>query len=86
MRDTAAAFDRRACRDAPDPRDRIGRMTQLAYNRPATTDEIARAENYLAQYRNLASTTGLNPTRADTEAWQSYARVILTANEFFYID
>jgi hypothetical protein len=86
MRDTAAAFARRACRDASDPRDRIRRMDELAYGRYPTSDEIANAEEYLAQYRNLALTTGLNPARADTEAWQSYARVILTANEFFYVD
>jgi hypothetical protein len=86
MRDTAAAFARRACRDASDPRDRIRRMDELAYGRYPTSDEIANAEEYLAQYRNLALTTGLNPARADTEAWQSYARVLLTANEFFYVD
>lgn len=86
MRDTAAAFARRACRDAPDPRDRIRRMEELAYSRSPTSDENAKAEEYLAQYRNLALTTGLILSRADTEAWQSYARVILTANEFFYVD
>jgi hypothetical protein len=86
MRDTAVAFAGRACRDAPAPRNRIRHMTELAYNRPATTDEITRAEDYLAQYRNLALATGLNPALASIEAWQSYARVILTANEFFYVD
>jgi hypothetical protein len=30
--------------------------------------------------------SGLNPSRADAEAWLSYARVILAANEFFYVD
>jgi cytochrome c553 len=86
MRDTAAAFARRACRDASDPRERVCRMEELAYSRSPTSDETAKAEEYLAQYRHLALTTGLNPARADTEAWQSYARVILTANEFFYVD
>jgi cytochrome c553 len=86
MRDTAASFASRACRDASDPRGRIRRMEELAYSRPPTAEETARAEAYLAQFRTLALSTGLNPTRADAEAWQSYARVILTANEFFYLD
>jgi hypothetical protein len=86
MHDTAASFASRACRDASDPRARIRRMEELAYSRPPTTEETARAEEYLAQFRTLALSTGLNPTRADAEAWQSYARVILTANEFFYLD
>jgi len=86
IRDTAAAFARRARRDAPDVRARIHQMEELAYCRAPTQDETARAEDYLTQYRNLALTTGLSPARADTEAWLSYARVILTANEFFYVD
>jgi hypothetical protein len=86
MRETAAAFAERSCREAPAKRDRIRRMEQLAYNRLPTADETARAEDYLAQFRTLALSTGLSPTRADSEAWLSYARVILTANEFFYVD
>ncbi len=86
MRDTAASFANRACRDASDPRARIRRMEEVAYSRPPTAEEIARAEEYLAQFRTLALSTGLNLAQADAEAWQSYARVILTANEFFYLD
>jgi hypothetical protein len=86
MRDTAASFASRVSLEASNPPDRIRRMEELAYGRSPTMDEIAKAEEYLAQYRNLALTTGLNPTRAASEAWQSYARVILTANEFFYVD
>jgi hypothetical protein len=45
-----------------------------------------KAEEFLTQFRNLALSSGLNPSRADAEAWLSYARVILAANEFFYVD
>jgi hypothetical protein len=86
VQETAATFAGRACRDASAPRARIRRMEELAYSRPATEAETARAEEYLTQFRTLALSTGLNPTRADAEAWLSYARVILTANEFFYLD
>ena len=61
-------------------------MEELAYCRTPTETEAARAEKYLAEFRTLALSTGLNPTRADSEAWLSYARVVLTANEFFYVD
>jgi hypothetical protein len=86
MQETAVSFAGRACRDASDCRARIRRMQELAYSRPPTAAETARAEEYLTQFRTLALSTGLNPTRADAEAWLSYARVILTANEFFYLD
>jgi Protein of unknown function (DUF1553)/Protein of unknown function (DUF1549)/Planctomycete cytochrome C len=86
MRDTAAAFAQRAYRDAAATRDRISRMEELAYSRSPSPAETARAEDYLTQFRNLALSSGLNPSRADAEAWLSYARVILAANEFFYVD
>jgi hypothetical protein len=86
MEETAAAFARRACRDAPAVAERIRLMEELAYNRPPSPAETARAEKYLTRYRTLALSTGLTASRADAEAWLSYARVILAANEFFYID
>jgi hypothetical protein len=86
MRETAVAFAGRSCRDAPAARDRIVRMEELAYSRRPTSDEITFAEGYLAQYRTLALSAGLSSNRADAEAWLSYARVLLAANEFFYID
>jgi cytochrome c553 len=86
MRDTAETFARRSCAEATATPERICRMEELAYGRPPTQGEIERATTYLTQFRTLASSAGLNPTQADTEAWLSYARVILTANEFFYID
>ncbi len=86
MRETASAFADRACHEAAAPRDRISRMEELAYSRLPSPTEIARAEEYLAQFHTLALSSGLNPTRADAEAWLSYARVILAANEFFYVD
>jgi hypothetical protein len=86
LRDTAGTFARRTCAEATATPERIRRMEELAYGRPPTQDEIAGAASYLTQFRNLASSAGLNPTQADTQAWLSYARVILTANEFFYID
>jgi hypothetical protein len=86
MRDTAETFARRSCAEATATPERICRMEELAYSRPPTQGEIERATTYLKQSRSLASSAGLNPTQADTEAWLSYARVILTANEFFYID
>jgi hypothetical protein len=86
MRDTAAAFAQRVCRDASAPRDRISLMEELAYCRPPSPAETAKAEDFLTQFRTLGLSSGLNPSRADAEAWLSYARVILAANEFFYVD
>ena len=61
-------------------------MEELAYCRPPSPAETAKAEEFLTQFRTRAVSSGLNPSRAEAEAWLSYARVILAANEFVYVD
>jgi cytochrome c553 len=86
MRETAGQFARRLCSESSDPSARIARAHELAYARPAGPDEIERGRAYVDDYAREAAKTGLNPQRADSEAWLSYARTILAANEFVYLD
>jgi hypothetical protein len=86
MRDTAGAFAGRLCRDASDPQTRIARALGLAFGRPALPQEIQRATDYVASYTREASHTGLSPRKAESEAWLSYARILLDSNEFVYVD
>jgi hypothetical protein len=63
---------------------RVGDAIQLAFGRPATATEIADAIVYLAGYR--ARLPAGDPAAAEPLAWSSYARILLSSNEFVYID
>ncbi len=86
MRQTAAAFARRLVRESADPAARIRRAHELAYSRPASSSEVDRARAFIERYAAEAARAGLGDKQAEAEAWLSYARLILTANEFVYID
>ncbi len=62
---------------ADDPSARIAVGHQLAWGRPPAPDELDRALRFV---RDAAAVS------ADRDAWTSLARVLLTANEFLYID
>ena len=38
------------------------------------------------RYREQALSDGAQPADVNAEAWQSFARLTLTANEFLYVD
>jgi hypothetical protein len=86
MRDTAGAFARRLCRESSEPATRIGLAHQLAYCRAALPEEVRRAQSYVEDYAREAARAGLDSQRAESAAWLSYARTILDANEFVYVD
>jgi hypothetical protein len=60
-----------------DDAGRIERAWQLAFGRAPSALERRGAEEFLGKLRAKAS---------ETEAWESYARVILRTNEFIYVD
>jgi hypothetical protein len=86
IRDTAGAFAGRLCRESNDQSARISRALELAYGRPASTNEIKHACDYLETYEHEAGRAGLNARKAESEAWLSYSRTILDSNEFVYVD
>lgn len=86
MQTTAGEFAQRLCREAIDPTARIRRAHELAYSRPAQPAEIRRAREYVEEYAREAAHAGLDSEHAKSAAWLSYARTILAANEFVYID
>jgi cytochrome c553 len=86
IRDTANAFAGRLCHDARDPAARIARAHELAFGRPASPQEIQQARDYITTYTHEADHAGLTPRKAESEAWLSYARILLDSNEFVYVD
>ena len=76
VHDGAKAFAARLQKERNSDADRVARGFVLALGRDATRDEISSALDYLTKTR-----TGLG----ETEAWESFARVLFRLNEFVYV-
>jgi hypothetical protein len=67
-------------------RERVDYAFRLAYGRAATPEEIREAENYLRQTR-LELQAGNTPVdQLNRKALASYLRVVMSSNEFLYVD
>ncbi len=86
VRDLARTFASRLRSAAAGDPARIRLAFQLAYGRSATVEEVDRGIEYLRRYAKELQMSGLPRDQAEPEAWRSYARVLLCANEFVYVD
>ena len=82
----ARALARRVMRERPLSSERIRRIHELAWGRSPTMDELKKCEQWLVEAGSLARDAGIPKGRCDEEAWTVLARVMLTSNEFFYVD
>jgi hypothetical protein len=82
----AKALGERLLRTSREPRERIQQAITLLYSRAALPAEIGRALDYLDEYRQRLIKAEVPLQQLEAEAWGSYARVLLSANEFIYID
>jgi hypothetical protein len=82
----AEGLARRLIAGSPDHRRRVERAAELAWGRPPGSAEVEKALAYVQRYQQELAKTGVAPERLELEAWSSYARVVLTANEFVYVD
>jgi hypothetical protein len=71
----AAGFARRVIAGSSDPTHRIELAYELAWSRLPTADERDRSREFLRKCGEVQDS-----------AWTSLAKVLLTANEFLYID
>lgn len=72
--------------DAGITRQRIRLAYRLVWQRDPAAKEIRKAVAYLARYTDELGRAGAPHDRRELEAWISFARVLLTANEFLYVD
>jgi hypothetical protein len=86
MRQTAEAWARRLLAAKSETMGRIRLAFELAFARPATAAEVARGDEFLKRYQQELRKLGVAAAQAELEAWTSYARLLLSANEFLYID
>jgi hypothetical protein len=71
---------------APDAAARVARAHLLAWGRPPSPAEVEKGVAYVHRYEEELARAGAPAGRCELEAWTSYARVLLTANEFVYVD
>jgi hypothetical protein len=86
VREQAEAFAGRLIASSSDPAERIDLAHRLAWGRPPLPAESDRALEFVSRYVSELSRTGAPSERVEPEAWTSFARVMLTANEFLYLD
>jgi hypothetical protein len=86
MREQAESFARRLIAASSDPSRRIDLAHQLAWSRGATTLETERGLRYVDEYGKQLAANNVAGAHQEMEAWTSYARVLLGANEFVYLD
>lgn len=66
--------------------DRINFAYRLAFNRPASRAEIREGESYLKGCRAELAKAGIPQEDQQRAALASYARVIFSSNEFFFVE
>ncbi len=67
-------------------RDRLDYAFRLAYGRPPRLEEIREAQNYLRQTRLELQASGATVDQLNQKALASYLRVVMSSNEFLYLD
>jgi Protein of unknown function (DUF1553)/Protein of unknown function (DUF1549)/Planctomycete cytochrome C len=66
--------------------ERIDYAYRLAYGRPASLEEIREAQAYLQQARMELQSRQIPFDQLNRKALASYLRVVLSSNEFLYVD
>ena len=82
----AAGLARRVRNESPDSGERVHRAVALAWGRAPTEDEVSHWRDYLTRYSRELTKFDLTAEQVDMETWTSLAKVLMTANEFIYID
>ena len=84
-RQTRAMAERLLAQEVGDPQ-RVVQAYQGAYCREATPDEVQRALAFVSEYRSRLAGQNLDERESRLRAWQGLCRVILSSNEFVYLE
>jgi Protein of unknown function (DUF1553) len=86
VQEQACALARRLIEEKGDRTRRLARAWELAWGRLPSAVEEERAIAYLDRYTADLARTRTPGADREVEAWTSLGRVLLTANEFLYVD
>jgi hypothetical protein len=86
MKEQAEGFARHITANAEQTERRLELAFQTAYGRSPTIVERERGEQYIREYQSRCCGMGISDAQSESEAWTSYARILMCANEFIYLD
>jgi hypothetical protein len=86
VQEQAAAFAERLFEAGCDASDRIDRAYEIAWGRLPEPLERDRALEFTRACKIALGSASLTDTERERESWASLAKVLLTANEFLYVD
>jgi hypothetical protein len=66
--------------------ERLDEACQRILGRPAAPDECSEWRSFLDRYQRAASLAGDSPARRRSLAWRGLCRVLLSSNEFVYVN
>src|SRR5687768_5876392 len=69
-----------------DARSRVECAYRLCFGRPAESDEVAAGVQYLQSCREQLNSASVPWDRQGRAALASYMRVLMSSNEFLYVD
>ena len=86
VQEQSAGFALRLIAGDSEPQPRIRRAFELAWGRQPDPEEIDRWLRYLSDCRTALAAPQAPQAAIEREAWSSLAKVMLTSNEFLYVD
>jgi hypothetical protein len=86
MAEQSKALAKRLLDAKLDDAGRVKQAYALAYGRPATANEVSRSLEFVRRIESEWGVQKIEAGEAQSRAWQSLCRAILTANEFVYVD
>ncbi len=86
MHEQSRVFADRMMRTESSQKKRIDLAFRLTMGRHATAAEINEAKDYLQAVGSALKRSGVSLDRRTREAWASYLRVLLSSNEFVFVD
>ena len=84
MIDRARELARRLAAEAEGVPQRIDRAYRLLFARPPTARELSIGQRFLTQAKQPID-TATNVNEPKLSAWEQYAQILLSANEFMHV-
>jgi hypothetical protein len=82
----SAAIARRLIEACREPKARAELAIELAWGRPPESGESERALDFIRAADQALRSTASPVQSRELEAWSSLAKILLTANDFLYVD
>jgi hypothetical protein len=82
----AEALARRLIQASPEGQKRVELACMLCWSRRPEPAEIGRAIAFIERAKQELNANNLTADRIESEAWSSYARILLSSNEFLHIE